>query len=125
MTSGHVVTLALGQVVTLTVCIFGVNRANCDTITKLGMCHLYSYQIHSVRLANRKSKMAAIFQDGHGQINVTLHEAGHNWPNSYNNKSFVCQNELFEHAEVSSECSIIPISHSSVTRVTCLLIFLF
>ena len=33
--------ICLGQVVTLTVeqivCIFGVNRANCDTITKLGM----------------------------------------------------------------------------------------
>ena len=87
MTSGHVVTSALGQVVTLTVeqivCIFGVTRANCDTITKLCMWHLYSYQIHSVRLANRKSKMAAIFQDGHEQINVTLHEAGPNWPNSY------------------------------------------
>ena len=37
----HFVTLALGQVVTLTVeqivCNFEVNRANCDTITKLGM----------------------------------------------------------------------------------------
>ena len=41
MTSGHVVTFALGQVVTLTVeqiaCIFGMNRANCDTDTKVGM----------------------------------------------------------------------------------------
>ena len=46
------------------------------------MWHFYSYQIHSVRLANRKSKMAAIFQDGHEQINCTLHKAGPNWPNS-------------------------------------------
>ena len=81
-TLGHVVTLALGQVVTLTVeqivGILGVNRANCDTITKLSMLHLYSYKIHSVRLANRKSKMAAIFQDGHEQMHFTLHEAGPN-----------------------------------------------
>ena len=54
--------------------ICGMNRANnyCDIDTKVGMWHFYSYQIHSVRLANRKSKMAAIFQDGHGQINFTL-----------------------------------------------------
>ena len=45
--------------------ILGVNRANYDTSTKVGMSHFYSYQIHSVRLVNRKSKMAAIFQDGH------------------------------------------------------------
>ena len=62
---------------------FGMNRANCDTITKLGTWHFYSYQIHSVRLANGKSKMADIFQDGHEQINFTLHKAGPNWPNSY------------------------------------------
>ena len=43
MMSGLVITLALGQIVTVTVtveqivCIFGVNRANCKTITKLGM----------------------------------------------------------------------------------------
>ena len=48
VTLGHVVALALGYVVynvglTLTVeqivglCIFWMNRANCDTITKLGM----------------------------------------------------------------------------------------
>ena len=87
MTSRHVVTFALGQVVTLAVeqivCIFGVNLANWDTVTKHGVWHLYSYQIHSVRLANRKSKMAAILQDGHEQIKFTLHEAGPNWPNSY------------------------------------------
>ena len=35
------------------------------------MCHFYSYQIHSVRLVNRKSKMAAICQNGHKQINFT------------------------------------------------------
>ena len=46
----------------------GVNRANYDTSTKVGMLHFYSYQIHSVRLVNRKSKMAVIFQDGHEQI---------------------------------------------------------
>ena len=63
--------------------IFGMNRANCDKITKLGMCHLYSYRVHSVRLANQKSKMAAIFQDGHEQINVALNKAGPNWPISY------------------------------------------
>ena len=51
--------------------ILGVNRANYDTGTIVGMCHFYSYQIHSVRLVNRKSKMAAIFQDGHEQINFT------------------------------------------------------
>ena len=35
---GAFVTLALGQVtVEQIVCIFGVNRASCDTITKLGM----------------------------------------------------------------------------------------
>ena len=38
---GHVVTLPLGHVVTITVKqigrIFGVNRANCDTSTKVGM----------------------------------------------------------------------------------------
>ena len=28
-------------------------------------------KIHSVRLVNRKSKMAAIFQDGHEQIHFT------------------------------------------------------
>ena len=61
---------------------FGVNRANCDTITKLGMWHFYSYRVNSVRLDNRKSKMAAIFQDGHEQIHFTLHKAGPNWPNS-------------------------------------------
>ena len=37
MTLGHVVSLALGQVVTLITeqieCVFGVNRANCDTVT--------------------------------------------------------------------------------------------
>ena len=86
MTSGHVVTVSMGQVVTLTVeqmvCIFGVNRAHPDTVTKLGVCHLYSYQIHSVRLVDRKSKMAAIFQDGHEEIHFTLHEAGPNCPNS-------------------------------------------
>ena len=41
MTLGHIITLSLVQVVTLKVeqivCILGVNRANCDTITKLGM----------------------------------------------------------------------------------------
>ena len=41
-TSGHVVTLPLGQVVTLLimehiVCICGMNRANCDTDTNVGM----------------------------------------------------------------------------------------
>ena len=43
MTLGHVVTLLLGQVVTL-LCtveqifrIFGVNRANCDSSTNVGM----------------------------------------------------------------------------------------
>ena len=79
MTLGHVVTVALGQVVTLLdastveqiVRILGVNRANYDTSTKVGMRHFYSYQIHSVRLVNRKSKMAAIFQDGHEQIHFT------------------------------------------------------
>ena len=38
MTLGHAVTLALGQLVTLIaeqiVCVFGVNRTKCDTITK-------------------------------------------------------------------------------------------
>ena len=61
----------------------GVNRANCDTIINIGMGHFYSYQIHSVRLANRKSTLAAIFQDGHEQIYFTLHKYGLNWPNSY------------------------------------------
>ena len=51
--------------------ILGMNRANYDTSTKVGMRHFYSYQIHSVRLVNRKSKMAAIFQDGHEQIHFT------------------------------------------------------
>ena len=44
LTLGHVVTLPMGQVVTLLgptmeqiVRIFGVNRANCDTSTKVGM----------------------------------------------------------------------------------------
>ena len=41
MTLWHVVTLPLGQVVTLLVeqivRIFGVNHANCDTSTKVGM----------------------------------------------------------------------------------------
>ena len=41
-TSGHVVTLPLGQVVTLLIMehivfIFGMNRAHCDTDTKVGM----------------------------------------------------------------------------------------
>ena len=53
-------------------CICGMNRAHCDTDTNVGMWHFYSYQIHSVRFPNRKSKMADIFQDGHGQINFTL-----------------------------------------------------
>ena len=48
-----------------------MDRANYDTSTKFGMRHFYSYQIHSVRLVNRKSKMAAIFQDGHEQIHFT------------------------------------------------------
>ena len=56
--------------------------SNGDTIIKLGMGYVYSYSIHSVRLANRKYKMAAIFQDGHEQIHFTLHKAGSNWPNS-------------------------------------------
>ena len=50
-------------------CICGMNRANCDTDTTVGMLHFYSYQIHSVRFlrfAYRKSKMAAFFKDGHG-----------------------------------------------------------
>ena len=51
--------------------ILGVNRANYDTSIKDCMLHFYSYQIHSVRLVNRKSKMAAIFQDGHEQIHFT------------------------------------------------------
>ena len=42
-------------------CIFGMKRADCDTDTKVGILHFYSYQIHSLRLANRKSKMAAVF----------------------------------------------------------------
>ena len=46
---------------------FGVNRANWDTSTKVGMAHLHSHYIHFLRLANQKSKMAAIFQDGHLQ----------------------------------------------------------
>ena len=42
MTLGHVVALPMGQVVTLytveqIVCIFWVNRAKCDTSTKVGM----------------------------------------------------------------------------------------
>ena len=51
--------------------ILGVNRANYDTSTKVGMWHFYSYQMHSFRLVNRKSKTAAIFQDGHEQIHLT------------------------------------------------------
>ena len=51
-------TLTVEQIVR----ILGVNRANYDIRTKIGMCHFYSYQIHSVRLVNRKYKMAAIFQ---------------------------------------------------------------
>ena len=51
--------------------ILGVNCANYDTSTNVGIGHFYSYQIHSVRLVNRKSKMAAIFQDGHEQIHFT------------------------------------------------------
>ena len=51
--------------------ILGVNRANYDTSTNVCMRHFYSYQIHSVRLVNRKYKMAAIFQDGHEQIHFT------------------------------------------------------
>ena len=39
-------------------------------------------KIHSVRFANRKSKMVALFQDGHEQIHLTLHKAGPDWPNS-------------------------------------------
>ena len=74
MTSGHVVTnIGLGAGCNTysgaNSMHFGVNCANCDTITKLGMWYL-------------KSKMAAIFQDGHEQINFTLHEAGPNCPNS-------------------------------------------
>ena len=72
MTLGQVVTLPSGQVVgpnTLTVeqivRNLGVNRANYDTSTKVGMRHFYSCQIHSVRSVNRTSTMAAIFQDGH------------------------------------------------------------
>ena len=51
-------TLTVGKIVR----IIGVNRANYDTRTEVGMCHFYSYQIHSVRLVNRKYKMAAIFK---------------------------------------------------------------
>ena len=44
MTLGHVVTLPLGHVVVMQIGrIFGVNRANCDTSTKVGMGHFYSY----------------------------------------------------------------------------------
>ncbi len=67
------VVLGVGLTVELIVCIsLWVNRANCDTITKRGMRYFYSYQIHYVRLANRKSKMAAILQEGHEQINLNI-----------------------------------------------------
>ena len=39
--------------------------------TKVGMGHLYGHQVDSTRWANQKSKMAAIFQDGHSQNQVT------------------------------------------------------
>ena len=100
---------------------FGMNRANCDTIIKLGMWHFFSYQIHSVRLANRKSqdgghfprwrpfsKMATnksilhfIELDLIGRINL-----------------FVCQNECFEYAEVSSEYTIIPMYNYNACDIT-------
>ena len=35
-----------------------MNHGNCDTSTTVGMGNLYSYQINSVRFANRKFKMA-------------------------------------------------------------------
>ena len=60
-------TLTVEQIVRF----LGENRANCDTSTNVGMRQFYSYQIHSVRLVNRKSKMATIFQDGNEQINCT------------------------------------------------------
>ena len=78
MTSGQVVTVALGvtlftvEQIAQIACICGMNRADCDTDTNVCISHFYSYHIHSVRLANRKSKMAAISEDGHGQINVDL-----------------------------------------------------
>ena len=73
MTLGHVVTLPLGNTIKVEQIgsIFGVSRANCDRSTNVGMRHFYSYQIYSVRLDNRKSKMAAIFQDGHEQMHFT------------------------------------------------------
>ena len=55
ITLGHIVTMSLGNVVTLIiVCIFGMNRGNCDVSTKIVAGHRYSYQINSVRFANRK-----------------------------------------------------------------------
>ena len=44
--------------------------------------------------------------DGRGRvggIHFTLHEAGPNWPNS-----LCVKMNVFQYAEVSSECSIIP-----------------
>ena len=49
--------------------IFGMIRANCNTPTNVGMEHFYRYQLNCVSFASRQSKMGAIFQDGHEQIN--------------------------------------------------------
>ena len=65
------------------------------------MISIELYQIHSVRLANRKSKIAAIFHDGHGQINVGPKLA---------ELIYSCvQIIVLNNAEISSESSIIPL----------------
>ena len=51
--------------------IFGENRADFTTSTNVGMRQFSSYQIHSVRLANGKYKMAVIYQYDHEQIHFT------------------------------------------------------
>ena len=44
---------------------------------KVGMGNFYSYQVNSVRLANLKYKMTAIFHDGCQQIDFS----SENWAN--------------------------------------------
>ena len=66
----------------------------------------YSYQIHSVRLANRKSRIAAIFQDGHGQINVG--------PKLAEFIYLYVKIVVLNNAEISSECSRIPLGDYNV-----------